>query len=108
MVETDLDRALAGLHETAEDVEPVRVGAQREAAAWPEVLVQHVDRALVRVVDQRPDEAEDDERHDEDRADDRQLVLREGPQHQHPRAAGDRHLAAFGDRRRLELVGIGG
>ena len=58
--EAELQRGLAAHHQPAEDVDPVLIGAERMAGRRRQVGKAQVDGSLVRPVDQRPDEAEQD------------------------------------------------
>ena len=77
----DLDRALAALHQPAQDVEAVVVRAEQMAAEGRVVAVDYVGVDLVGVVKKRPDEAEQHHEDHDDHTDDRKLVLGKRAEH---------------------------
>ncbi len=73
--DTDLERRLAADHQPADDIEAVLISTEQVARTRSQLCVVQVHRRLVRVVDQRTDEAEQGHEDDDAEADDRKTVL---------------------------------
>ena len=100
--EADLERGLPGLHQPAQDVEAVPVGAERVLGTrWQREGIQ-VRVLLVRVVEERAQETEARHENEDHDADKGELVLQEDPEDEASDAPG---LGCFTAGRHADYVG---
>ena len=95
--QADLQRGLTADHELAKHVESGDFGAERMALHGRGVGVEHVGDADVAVVEQRPQVAEQHEKHEDAKTGDGEPVLSERAQAEPPAALDDGDLTALGD-----------
>jgi len=84
--DADLERGLAADHQTPDDVEAVLVGAERVRVRRRQEFICEIGGRLIRVVEERPHEAEQHHEHDDPDAHDGEPVLHEDVESKPPDA----------------------